>query len=99
MVRYVDSSGWTWEVCELDDQPPHPPPAPRRETTAFVPRHELADRPPIAPGPADGDGTLYFISRRGTRKLSGYPRVWSSLSRQQLEVLCDRAVAIGTGPY
>lgn len=100
MVRYVDSSGWTWEVCELDDKPPHAPPAARRETGAFASRHELADRASkTASTSADGGGTLYFISRRGTRKLNGYPRVWSSLPRQQLEALCDRAVAIGTGPY
>jgi len=100
VVRYVDSSGWTWEVCELDDKPPHAPPNARRDKGAFASRHELAD---VAPkggvASPDGDGTLYFISRRGTRKLNGYPRVWSSLTRQQLEALCDRAVAIGTGPY
>lgn len=107
MIRYVDSSGWTWDVCELDDRPlpptrsllsappgradagPLPPQAPA------TPRHELADRPAAS----DGDGTLYFISRRGTRKLSGYPRVWSSLPREQLEALCDRAVTIGAEPY
>lgn len=102
MVRYVDSSGWTWEVCELGAMPPQPPPTVRREATLSTPRHEMADRsPPPAPAPAtvNGDGTLYFMSRRGTRKLRGYPRVWSSLTRQQLEALCDRAVAIGTETY
>ncbi|MHB1223483.1 MAG: hypothetical protein ACYC2G_05470 [Gemmatimonadaceae bacterium] len=69
-----------------------------------MPSPEMADRSPsptvAATTPAtNGDGTLYFISRRGTRKLSGYPRIWSSLTRQQLEVLCDRAVAIGAETY
>lgn len=103
MVRYVDSSGWTWEVCELGAKPPQPSPTSRRDaTTQLAPRHELADRTPLsvpAAAPTSGDGTLYFMSRLGTRKLRGYPRVWSSLTRQQLEALCDRAVAIGAETY
>ena len=98
MVKYVDSSGWTWEVCELATGPADAPPRPtavRRETS-----RGLADSPPdrTDSGPA-GDGTLYFLSRRGTRKLRRYPRVWSSLPREELEELCERAVAIAVGPY
>lgn len=100
MVKYVDSSGWTWEVCELADGLADAPPrtATVRREGARAPAP--ADAPTLtAEGGPPGDGTLYFLSRRGTRKLRRYPRVWSSLPREQLEELCERAVALAAGPY
>lgn len=93
MIRYVDSAGWTWEVCELADRP-----APAAPTVVAG----LADRPAAAiafrPGPADlppdpldVPGELYFFSRVGARKLRDYPPTWTQLSRTGLEALCDRA--------
>ena len=100
MIRYVDSSGWTWAVCELADRP-HPggsaaeaaPPVERQltrwPTRADAPRdglEEEADAPP---------GELYFFSRLGTRKLRGYPARWAELPRAGLEALCAQARDVG----
>lgn len=98
MVKYVDSSGWTWEVCELADRLADPP-----SSLATLRRGAARPAADAPPGPVEaaavGDGTLYFLSRRGTRKLRRYPRVWSSLPREALEELCERAVALADGPY
>ena len=104
MVRYVDSAGWTWQVCEYADRAPddRQPPldsrlgdlAGSRELPAPSARRTTpADRPPGTD--PERDRTLYFFSRRGTRKLRGSPATWSELPRQQLEALCERAMEIG----
>ena len=105
MIRYVDSAGWTWEVCELADRPA----APDSPTADAGPITTPADALPVHPGLADrpvphvaadplarldaseGPGELYFFSRVGARKLRDYPPTWTQLSRTGLEALCDRA--------
>jgi hypothetical protein len=111
VIRYVDSCGWTWAVCELADRPgpdsadadADAPPG-RRARAAPPPDRPLALAPHrAAGGPADlpaGDageppGELYFFSRLGTRKLRGYPAAWAVLPRAGLEALCERAQVIG----
>lgn len=105
MIRYVDSAGWTWEVCELADRPAAPasPTAdagPIARPTDAIPVHQgVADRPlsRVAADPlahldgAEVPGELYFFSRVGARKLRDYPPTWTQLSRTGLEALCDRA--------
>ena len=102
MIRYVDSAGWTWEVCELADRRaatgPHPVgarPAARRPTDAIAVHPGVADRPRGDAGDAlagfGGAGELYFFSRVGARKLRDYPTTWTQLSRRGLEALCARA--------
>ena len=104
MVRYVDSAGWTWQVCEYADRAPddrQPSLDSRlgdvsagRDVPVPSVRHATpADSPPGSD--VERDRTLYFFSRRGTRKLLGSPATWSELPRQQLEALCERAVEIG----
>jgi len=105
VIRYVDSAGWTWEVCELADRPAAPAPrtadaGPNAGPAGAIPLHPgIADR---APSPAaddplarldapPGPGELYFFSRVGARKLRDYPPTWTQLSRTGLEALCDRA--------
>ena len=103
MIRYVDSAGWTWEVCELADRraadtapagavtpPPGLRAAPPRVGDAIAVHPGLADAPPADDAPVE-PGELYFLSRVGTRKLRDYPATWTSLSRTGLEALCDRA--------
>ena len=103
MIRYVDSAGWTWEVCELADRPA--PTAPNADAgpvagpaDARAVHPGLADRPaPLADAPLERlepvelPGELYFFSRVGARKLRDYPPTWTQLSRTGLEALCDRA--------
>ena len=104
MIRYVDSAGWTWQVCELADRPAAPasPSADAgpnaRPADARAAHPGLADRPaPPAPDPLahldvpELAGELYFFSRVGARKLRDYPPTWTQLSRTGLEALCDRA--------
>jgi hypothetical protein len=103
VIRYVDSSGWTWAVCELADRLGANAPAddaadaaPAASTSRpFAPR--LADDAPAHPDDPDGDapGALYFLSRVGTRKLRGYPSSWSQLPRAGLEALCAAAEEVG----
>ena len=103
MIRYVDSAGWTWEVCELADRnatsaPPAGParPADRLARAPLAPPI-VADRAAPEPDPLDAMGELYFFSRVGARKLRGdYPPTWTQLSRTDLEALCDRAQELGT---
>ena len=107
MIRYVDSAGWTWEVCELADRPaPAAPSADAgpiaRPADARTVHPGLADRPaPLADAPfdrllpIDASGELYFFSRVGARKLRDYPPTWTQLSRTGLEALCDRAQDLG----
>lgn len=102
MIRYVDSAGWTWEVCELADRraPAAPAAADRAGYAEAIPLHPgIADRsgplavaaPPEPPEALDVPGQLYFFSRVGARKLRDYPPTWTQLSRTGLEALCDRA--------
>ncbi len=104
MIRYVDSAGWTWEVCELADRPAAPasPTAdagPIARPADARPVHRgAADRPPSSAddplaglGAPELPGELYFFSRVGARKLRDYPPTWTQLSRTGLEALCDRA--------
>lgn len=95
MIRYVDSAGWTWEVCELADRP-----APAAPAAAVVPTDRadpIALHPGLADAPLDSlesldvSGELYFFSRVGARKLREYPPTWTRLSRDGLEALCARA--------
>ena len=104
MVRYVDSAGWTWQVCEYADRAPddRQPPLDARLgsiTASREPAAATVEQPMRADGPPgsdpERDRTLYFFSRRGTRKLRGSPSTWSELPRQQLEALCERAMEIG----
>ena len=97
MIRYVDSAGWTWEVCELADRP-----APAASLAVAAPRGRPADAVAFHPGLADAPpdpleipGELYFFSRVGARKLRDYPPTWTQLSRTGLEALCDRAQDLG----
>lgn len=98
MIRYVDSSGWTWEVCELAPGTSAAPPADGARAVEAVP---LADRPPrTAHDAVDHEneiGALYFFSRLGTRKLREYPPAWSELARADLEALCEVAREVGAG--
>ena len=36
-------------------------------------------------------GSLYFLSRLGTRVLSPYPSAWDEMSWRELERMCNRA--------
>jgi hypothetical protein len=105
VIRYVDSAGWTWEVCELADldtptrthpgadaRPPAPPAARRDGALAIHPAP--ADSTLAAPDDLPAAGELYFLSRVGTRKLHDYPSAWFALSRDGLEELCDRATDV-----
>jgi hypothetical protein len=91
VIRYVDSAGWTWEVCELADRPAPDAPAAAAPTARTGP----SSLPPgLADAPLDSldvSGELYFFSRVGARKLREYPPTWTQLSRDGLEALCDRA--------
>ena len=104
MIRYVDSAGWTWEVCELADRPAAPDShsadaGPIARPADALPVHRgVADRPPSSDddplarlGAPELPGELYFFSRVGARKLRDYPPTWTQLSRTGLEALCDRA--------
>ena len=106
MIRYVDSAGWTWEVCELADRRAASTPsaaatwpavsrgAAPRLGDAVAAHPGLADRAPVADdplAPLAESGELYFFSRVGARKLRDYPATWTQLSRTGLEALCDRA--------
>lgn len=109
MIRYVDSAGWTWEVCELADRRATDtapgsgatPPSglrgtPPRAGDAIAVHPGLADAPPADESLGE-PGELYFLSRVGTRKLRDYPATWTSLSRTGLEALCDRARDLEVG--
>ncbi len=78
MIRYIDSAGWAWEVCEVVA----PATPPRR-----------ADAPPPADEDS-ALGSLYFFSRLGTRRLRAYPDSWSHLTTPDLERLCHDAQEI-----
>ena len=95
MIRYVDSAGWTWEVCELADRHAAIVPSPTAAFSGALPVHPgLADRAEPPDDPLAGiamPGELYFFSRVGARKLRDYPPTWTTLSRTGLEALCDRA--------
>lgn len=78
MIRYIDSAGWAWEVCEV--VAPAAPPV-------------RADAPPPADEDG-ALGSLYFFSRLGTRRLSAYPDSWSHLTKPDLERLCHEAQEI-----
>jgi hypothetical protein len=106
VIRYVDSCGWTWAVCELADRPPAEAP----EGAAAIPSDRPALAGPVADRPlalaatrgdappaddAEEPGELYFFSRLGTRKLRGYPAAWAALPRAGLEALCERAREVG----
>ena len=109
MIRYVDSSGWTWAVCELADRlgtiatavagssatvpATTGPLAVRSSDGRLHVASQLADAP--ASADADAPGELYFLSRLGTRKLREYPASWSQLSRDGLEALCAEAEDVG----
>ena len=107
MIRYVDSCGWTWAVCELADRPTPDAAdaAPDTPAERAAPAVSLTDRSvalAATPGDADPDdaadaapGDLYFFSRLGTRKLRGYPARWAELPRAGLEALCQRARDVG----
>ena len=108
MIRYVDSCGWTWAVCELADRPTPDAADAAPDTPAErpAPAFPLADRPvalaavhgDAAPDAADeraAPGDLYFFSRLGTRKLRGYPARWAELPRAGLEALCQKAREVG----
>ena len=85
MIRYVDSGGWTWEVCE----------SAARDLSVPADVVPSAGRAPLADAVvADDMGELYFFSRLGTRKLRSYPESWFSLPRTELEALCDTAQAV-----
>lgn len=104
MIRYVDSAGWTWEVCELEPQNAAATIAggTARSGQNVVPDVfsdvEVARRGGV-PALADVDvagrrGELYFFSRLGSRKLRRYPTAWCQLARAELEALCARAEEI-----
>lgn len=109
MIRYVDSCGWTWAVCELADRqtPDAAGAASATPAERIAPAFPLTDRPVALAatlGDADPDdaddelaapGDLYFFSRLGTRKLRGYPARWAELPRAGLEALCQRARDVG----
>jgi hypothetical protein len=108
VIRYVDSCGWTWAVCELADRPGRDSatatadaPAERRTSSTPLPDRPLAvarmraDGPPADVAADEPPGELYFFSRFGTRKLRGYPAAWAALPRAGLEALCARAQTIG----
>ena len=106
MIRYVDSCGWTWAVCELADRPTPDAAdvAPDTPVERTAPTFPLTDRP-VALAAMRGDaepdeddeapGELYFFSRLGTRKLRGYPTRWAELPRAGREALCQRARDVG----
>jgi hypothetical protein len=75
VIRYTDSAGWSWRVCEVADRAP----AADREDEPLVPEVE------------PGHGRLYFFSRLGTRRLLHYPESWPSLPHRDLEELCHQA--------
>jgi hypothetical protein len=69
--RYLDSDGFTWQVCEI----------PVADTAPFV----------DASGVEMHRGSLYFLSRLGTRVMSPYPSSWVAMSWHELEGMCRRA--------
>jgi len=108
VIRYVDSCGWTWAVCELADRPTPDAASAAADTPAGrgAPASPLTDRPVALAAtlgdadPYDADeptapGELYFFSRLGTRKLRGYPARWAELPRAGLEALCQKARDVG----
>ena len=110
VIRYVDSSGWTWAVCELADRlganepadaavaasDATSQPAARHDGRLHAGPHPADAAPSDAEGaPDDPAGQLYFFSRVGTRKLRGYPSSWSQLPRAGLEALCAAAAEVG----
>lgn len=77
VIRYIDSAGWAWRVCEVADR-----------AAAHDEAEEFA---PLEVQRAIANGRLYFFSRLGTRRLQQYPPAWDHLSRPDLEALCHQA--------
>ena len=110
VIRYIDSAGWHWQVCEVADrrrqarsEAPAEDPAEDQRSARPAVSAPLADALPADTRPADArpaddddpPGQLYFFSRLGTRRTRRYPAAWPSLPIADLEALCLGAQVLG----